>query len=169
MSILIRRGSREDFGIVQNIERDSERLFLSVGYDFCCQGNVRDDDELARGIDHGALLIAEAENVPVGFALLWDVDGHGHLTELGVRLDFQKRGIGRMLMEHSEKWALDRGFSQITLTTFCDVPWNEEFYRRHGYRTFEVGDKDVDMKAIIQEEKEFGLWVKPRVVMYKPL
>ncbi len=169
MSISIRHGHRKDFAVVQDIERDSERLFLSVGYDFCSRGNVRDDDELSRGLDHGALLIAEADGVPAGFALLWNVDGHGHLAELGVRLGFQKRGIGRLLLEASETWAIQSGFSKITLTTFRDVPWNEEFYRRYGYEALEVRDGDVDLMAVIEEENEAGLWVEPRVVMYKSL
>ncbi len=63
VTFTIRFGVEEDVCELQSVERDSAQTFASVGYDFCCTGPVRDRDEHIRGLNDGAILVAEGESV----------------------------------------------------------------------------------------------------------
>lgn len=165
----IRRAVAADIPVMQDLERDAAQAFRAVGYDFCADGPVRTASEHERGLRHGASFIAEVDNVAAGFILLWSVDGHAHLTEVSVAEAFQKRGIGRALIDQGEAWAREQGFVSITLTTFCDVSWNAPFYRALGYVEFEPDDAQRDLAAVRQEESEAGYAAKPRIAMVKAL
>ncbi|MCK5748946.1 MAG: GNAT family N-acetyltransferase [Oricola sp.] len=168
MTFLLRPAAPEDIPVMQAIERDAARAFIPIGYDFCV-GPAREDWEHRKGIAEGAALIAECGGEPAGFILLWPVDGHGHIVELSVALGFQKRGLGRALIDAGETWARGAGFGAITLTTFRDVSWNAPWYRALGYRDFEPGGGDAELAAIIAAEAAHGFHARPRTVMKKAL
>lgn len=169
MSVRIRKGRAEDIPALQEIELDAAQAYRAVGYDFCADGAVRDEEEHLRGIEEGALFVAEKDGALAGFALLWPVDGRAHLTELSVAERFQKQGIGRALIDAGENWARGKGFSEITLTTFMEVSWNAPFYRSIGYEDFTPGPDDKDFAAVQAEEVAHGFHVKPRTAMVKKL
>ncbi len=169
MSVSIRPARRDEMAAMQALEHDAAQAFRAVGYDFCADGPVRTDEELERGFREGAVLIAEADGEAAGFILLWPVDGHGHITEVSVAERFQKRGIGRALIEAGEAWAREQGFDAVTLTTFRDVPWNGPFYDRLGYAEFAPGAGETELAAVQAEEAGSGYAEKPRIAMKKIL
>ena len=58
--------------------------------------------------------------------------------------DHAGRGIGRALLEAGCDWAAARGYAEITLATYRDVPWNGPFYASEGF--VEVGPVDDFMR-----------------------
>lgn len=154
---------------MQDLERDAAQAFRAVGYDFCADGPVRTDEEHERGLKDGVTFIAESESEPAGFILLWTVDGHAHLTEVSVSERFQKRGIGRALIAAGEDWARKAGLSWMTLTTFCDVPWNAPFYRTLGYMDYKPTENEHELAAVQAEETQSGYAAKTRIAMRKAL
>lgn len=168
MTFLLRPGAPEDIPVMQALERDASEAFLAIGYGFCI-GPVREEWEHKKGIEDGAALIADCDGDAAGFILLWPVDGHGHIVELSVAMRFQRRGIGRALLDAGEDWARQAGFSIITLTTFRDVSWNAPWYRALGYQEFGPGVEDAELDAIIADEAAHGFHARPRVAMRKTL
>jgi len=60
----------------------------------------------------------------------------GFVDNLAVSRDFRRLGIGRALMQEAQRWALERGATEIELNVF---EFNESaiaFYRSLGYETF---------------------------------
>ncbi len=169
MSFTIRAGAEADIPVLMDVERDAAQSYRAVGYDFCADGAVRDVDEHLHGIKDGALLVAETCDGIAGFILLWPIDGHAHITELAVAERFQKRGIGRALINAGEAWARAAGYSCITLTTFTKVAWNAPFYRTLDYEDFTPGPQDKDLAAVQAEEAAHGFHVRPRTAMAKRL
>ncbi|WP_375205920.1 GNAT family N-acetyltransferase [Hyphococcus sp.] len=169
MMVTIRPASAADIPLMQALEHDAAQAFRAVGYDFCADGPVRTHEEHGRGLDGGATLIAEFDGEAAGFILLWVVDSHAHLTEISIAERFQKRGIGRALIEAGEDWARAQGFDAITLTTFRDVIWNAPFYRSLGYMEYAPGDGEPGLAAVQAEEAQSGYAGKPRIAMKKAL
>lgn len=152
------------------VEHDAGELFRTVpGYQFCADAAERDSADYVRAFESGALLVAEAllndGALIVGFALLWKLDARLHLAELGTLRSYQRRGIGRSLLERSAEVAPERGLAELSLTTFRDVPWNAPYYARCGFVLYEPGPEDQELRALIADEAAAGLAAKPRVTM----
>lgn len=92
---------------------------------------------------------------PVGYARVEVVDGQAHLEGLSVRPRQMRRGIGTALVTAACRWAAEQGFSQITLCTFADVPWNGPFYAGLGFT--EVPAATPGLQALRRHERELGL------------
>lgn len=81
----------------------------------------------------GFTLVAVTDEQPVGFTQVLEVDGLAHLEQLSVLPEHGRRGIGRALVEAATEEARARGYREITLRTFADVPWNAPFYESCGF------------------------------------
>jgi hypothetical protein len=57
----------------------------------------------------------------------------------------------------------------MTLTTFCDVPWNGPYYTRLGWSTLRAADLTPELAATRQHERDLGLDEWPRQAMAKNL
>ena len=166
----IRTGEPDDLPRLGAIERDAAQVFREIGYGFCAEGPVRDAAELARAMDDGAVLVAEAPGGGLaGFALLWRLDGEAHLLELSVARTHQGHGLGRRLVAAAEDWARAQGFAGLTLTTFRDVAWNAPLYERLGFHSFDPEPGREGLAAVQAEEAKAGYAARPRVAMRKAL
>ena len=153
----VRPASPTEFGLLREIELESDRLFDTIGI-----GPFDDDDSHDR-LDVVAAVFA-AGDPPVGFVSVDIVDGCAHIDQLSVLTDHGGRGIGRALLDEAVRWARASGLAAVTLTTFRDVPWNAPFYRRVG---FEVVDDPTPGLAVVRAgERADGLdGFGPRVAM----
>ncbi len=87
-----------------------------------------------------ALVVLVAGDPPVGLCRI-DASGSGaHLEQLSVHPDHAGRGIGRALLRAGCAWARARGYPELTLATYRDIPWNGPFYASEGF--VEVGPVD---------------------------
>ena len=115
---------------------------------------------------HGRLWVALADHVPVGFAhVVVREPGVAHLEELDVHPEHGRRGLGRWLVTTVCTWAMSRGFSAVTLTTFRDVPWNMPFYQRLGFGVVPSGEISPALLSVVIDEYRRGLDPERRVVM----
>lgn len=115
-------------------------------------------------LEAGTLWVAEDDGALLAF-LAATADGRRlHIDEVDVDRLAQGRGLGRRLMTHAIEWARRRGFAQVTLTTFRNVPWNGPFYASLG---FVEDDRLPALRAILRAEAEKGL--SDRCAMVKPL
>jgi predicted GNAT superfamily acetyltransferase len=84
-----------------------------------------------------------------------EIDGVAHLEQLSVVPTCGRRGYGRKLIEDSMAEAGKRGYDELTVRTYADVPWNAPFYGTCGFTETEpVTDFHRRLASL---EKELGL------------
>lgn len=118
----------------------------------------------------GTLWVAVGpDDQPVGFARV-EVEGtRAHLAELDVLPAHGRRGVGTTLVQAAERWALSNGFTELTLTTYRDFPWNEPFYAGLGFEVVPECDCDGDLLRRFDQEAGVDSERARRVVMRKRL
>jgi 4-diphosphocytidyl-2-C-methyl-D-erythritol kinase len=115
---------------------------------------------------HGRLWVALHDGVPVGFALIEMLEnGLPHLEEIDVLPEHGRRGIGTALVRAVCVWASQARYSELTLTTFRDLPWNRPFYERLGFRVVPGDRLSRQLAAIVDDEAARGFDATRRVVM----
>jgi len=107
--------------------------------------------------------------IPVGFAVASICGRRIHLDELDVLPEHGRRGIGSALLDAIEDYALNSDCTEITLTTFRDVPWNAPFYARVGFEAIPEQELDAELVRRLADEVALGLDRSRRVAMRKPL
>jgi GNAT superfamily N-acetyltransferase len=129
------------------------------------------DERLLREAQaEGLLWVALAEDAPVGFAYVVLLEDElPHLEELGVHPLHGQRGLGTALVQSVCEWTARAGYSEITLTTFREVPWNMPFYCRLGFEEVATGEIRPAIAAIVRDEAARGLDPRSRAVLrYRP-
>lgn len=95
--------------------------------------------------------------VILGFIALRRLDEAVFIAMIGVREDFQKNGIGTLLLSRAIADAKREGARMMSLTTFADVPWNGPWYRRMGFVELSVEEVEVKLGpehvAMFQESR----------------
>ena len=77
-------------------------------------------------------------------------DGHrASVNYLAVHPDWQKRGVGKSLMQEVEKWCLPLGCPKINLMVRTDNQSVRQFYSQLDYR---VDDVVVLSKRLIEDQ-----------------
>ena len=92
-----------------------------------------------------ALVVLVAGDPPVGFCRIEALAGAdhaatAHLEQLSVHPDHGGRGVGRALLRGALELGRTKGYDELTLVTYRDVPWNGPFYASEGFA--EVGPAD---------------------------
>jgi GNAT superfamily N-acetyltransferase len=133
-------------------------------------GEITSEQDLREAQGEGRLWIALAGNTPVGFAHV-EILGRrtAHLEEIDVHPDHGRRGLGSRLVRAVCEWALSSGYTEMTLTTFRDVPWNMPFYARLGFEEIPPAELTAELLAVVQDETRRGLGPVRRVVMRRRL
>jgi GNAT superfamily N-acetyltransferase len=99
--------------------------------------------------DREAGIVGELRGEVAGDAL--------HIVELAVAKEFQRRGLGRALLDFAIDAARARGLRAITLTTFRHVAWNAPFYARYGFVELRDSELDARLRQTVQAEDARGL------------
>lgn len=124
-------------------------------------------ERLAQG---GFIIVAEHQSGRlVGFAHILEYSGIAHLEQLSVLPDYGRRGIGGRLVGAAEQMAKDRGYRELTLRTYADVPWNTQFYRGLGFEE-EEPSTEFHRNLVAVEKRmgldEFGRRVQMHVILH---
>ena len=166
----IRTASLSDIPVMQSLEVDAARLYGTMaGYEFCTQLPPRSQAEHLRVQENGAAWLAGLGGKVIGFLLVLPVDGRAHVLEAATEYGSQGKGIGRRLFAEFHSWAANVGYSEATLTTYRDVPWNAPFYERIGYQIIAVDARRPELMAIRAEEAAAGFERAARVAMEQTL
>lgn len=102
---------------------------------------------------------------PVAFLSAEILDDTLHVWELAVRLDWQRKGIGRALLEEAIADANRRGLIALSLTTFRDVIWNAPFYQKLGFRILEDAEVGERLRGVLRCEVALGMPESRRCAM----
>jgi len=119
-------------------------------------------------ISEGWSWVAEDEHAyPVAFAAVTFEDAELHIWEFNVRVECQRRGIGRRLLQRFIAEAAAAKAPAITLTTFRDVPWNAPFYHSMGFELLSANALDPRLAGLLDAEARKGLPAARRCAMRK--
>ncbi|MFC8527615.1 GNAT family N-acetyltransferase [Nocardia sp. NPDC057227] len=161
---MIRPAVPADLPILQELEKAAGVPFAALG-----MHAVAEDDPPALEV-LGEYVRAERAWVwdtdgPAGYLVLDLVDGAAHVDQVSVDPALRGSRIGRRLLDHAAAWALSRGLTALTLTTFVEVPWNGPYYRRLGFRFLAPGEETPGLRALRAAEAAHGLDHWPRACM----
>ncbi len=164
----IRQATRDDFDSLRSIELASFETLRATGA-VSGEPEASSDAELQHYLDH-ALLYATCDQdyVPVGYAGAYVAEGCLHIGEMDVHPDFQRKGLGRRLMEALLAEGRLRKLAEATLTTDRLAPFNAPFYASLGFRLLEKEECSPRLRAILDAEAEKGLDPLRRIGMVLP-
>lgn len=134
MNIVIREIESKDYVSVAAIWRDV------LGFSSATIENVTRTYEKMKDDNRYRTFVADADGEVVGFVTAVETlavdhpNGYIKMNGLAVLPQFQRRGIGRMLMERVEKLAAERGASFIGLASGFQRIGAHAFYERLGYQ-----------------------------------
>ncbi|MFC7547646.1 GNAT family N-acetyltransferase [Plantactinospora sp. GCM10030261] len=167
---LVRPGRPGELADIQTIEEDSGVLFREVGMADVADHPPMALDVLAACQRAGRLWVAaDGADLPVGFVAVDVVDDCAHIAQISVRPEHMRRGIGRRLLDHVERWASDSGLRAVTLTTFREVPWNGPYYERCGFRALPPEELSPGLVAVLAAEARLGLDPATRLAMRREI
>ncbi len=166
----IRLAHKNDLTALPSIERDAAVLFKETAFELWVDPTRLDMVTLvaafAEALAAGRLWVAVAQaGDPVGFIMATVVDRGAHVEEIDVVPAHGRRGLGGALLETVCAWASNAGFRSVTLSTFKGVPWNEPFYRRHGFEAVDPRALSPGFARIFERERNLGLRTDLRVMM----
>lgn len=161
----IRLARSDELSLLPAIEDAAGSLFIQDEQTAHLPSDSTPSEEFAEAQRSGLLWVAvNAQDAPVGFALVELMDGAAHLEEIDVLPGAGRRGIGTALVRTVCEWAASRQMP-VTLTTFRDIPWNAPFYARLGFRELAVTELTPALRARVADEAARGLPAELRIVM----
>lgn len=152
--IQIREATRADADAVA----DAGRIFFTAAY-----GNISGADDLAAHVDDYFSIdavVSELASENVRYHLAMDGDtivgliklrsgaipadvplSNGiEVQQLYVAPDQQRKGIGRLLMNHAVSVTSEQGADGLWLSVWQEAEWAVNFYRGYGYHTVGTAD-----------------------------
>lgn len=163
----IRHAVAADTGALAEIERSASEAFLHLDdYAALATGDVMPEARQRELIAAGAVWVTtDGSGALVAFLSAERIGPRLHIWELSVLRTLQGRGLGRSLIAEAAGWASLQGLSALTLTTFCDVPWNAPFYGRLGFKALAPGELTPELRGILEDEARHGLPSDKRCAM----
>ena len=166
---VIRAAVEKDVPTIREIERAAGVLFNEAGMRLVGEMEPTSLDDLRRFAREGrAWVFVDADDRPIAFVLADAVDGRGHVDQVSVHPSRAHQGIGRQLIDRTDAWGAAQGLSDLTLTTYVEVPWNGPYYERLGFRYIPDDELTDELRAIREKETALGLDRWPRAAMIRP-
>jgi GNAT superfamily N-acetyltransferase len=121
---------------------------------------------LRQSLEQDLLFVAADEvDQPFGFLAGIAMADTVHIAEIDVVRDWQKKGVGRRLMQAVIEAAQTRSASGVTLTTDRHVPFNAPFYASLGFLILDDGERSAELSQVLEREVEHGADPARRVAM----
>ena len=102
---------------------------------------------------------------PFGFLAGILKDGSVHIAEINVVRRWQKKGVGRRLMEAVIAATKMQGAAGVTLTTGRHAAFNAPFYASLGFRILDDEERPAGLTQILEDEVAHGADPARRVAM----
>ncbi|MGQ0693928.1 GNAT family N-acetyltransferase (plasmid) [Acinetobacter baumannii] len=163
----IRNACLSDIDRLIAIEKSASQAFLDIPK----LAWVAESDTISREL-HSELIsnfysivaINKVDQI-VGFLYSKKYKDDLYILEIDVDQSQQKKGIGKLLINYLINKGKNEGVKRITLTTFIDVIWNQQFYEKIGFETF-IDNLPDYLADIIHKEISEGFLKETRCAMY---
>lgn len=163
----IRQAQAQDAEALPALENSAGTLFRDLpSWAWLTEGEDLPVERYHELIAGGASWVAvDAGKRAIGFLAASLEEDALHVWELGVHRDFQRRGIGRALLNVAIQEARARGLEGVTLTTFREIAWNAPFYERLGFERLTGEAIGARLERVLQAEAQRGLPPDARCAM----
>jgi predicted N-acetyltransferase YhbS len=166
MEFTIRPAHPEHFGLLRAIELAAFETLRDVGA-VTGEACARSLEELSEFSRNGLLLAAYTpDSVPVGFVAGKVEERWLHVAEMDVHPDWQRRGVGRQLMQSLLSAGQRRGMAGATLTTDNIAAFNARFYATFGFEIVKGHARPSYLERLNAEEVAAGFDPARRVAMW---
>jgi GNAT superfamily N-acetyltransferase len=161
----IRQARLDELHLLAAIEIDAFWVLHEAGA-VDCDPTSLPLDVLKQSLAEQLLFVAvDMEDQPFGFMAGIRKDGSVHIAELDVVRRWQKRGVGRRLMEAAIAAARTQGAVGLTLTTDRQAAFNAPFYASLGFRILDDEQRPAVLTQILENEFAQGADPARRVAM----
>jgi ribosomal-protein-alanine N-acetyltransferase len=145
-TLLIRGMQEHDLGVVLRIELASYSVPWS-------EATFRG---LLRRADAG-LIVAHADDEPVGYAVFWQVLDQGELGNVAVAPQWRRRGVGRRLVQEVMERARSRGVRELFLEVRPSNRGARQLYDDLGFKP--VGQRRAYYQAPVEDAVVMRAWL----------
>ncbi|MGD8327587.1 MAG: GNAT family N-acetyltransferase [Sphingomonadales bacterium] len=160
----LRLSTYEDIPALRYIEAQAGQRFRDVGLDKIADHNPLEAEEHALAIEEGLSFVVEADEEPVGFLVADWMDEALHIAEISVHPNHGGHRLGEVLINAAKGLCAEKGKSQLTLSTFRDVPWNAPYYTKLGFEEIDAAYLGKEHRAM-KEAQDIVFDQTPRVFM----
>jgi GNAT superfamily N-acetyltransferase len=161
----IRLARSDELHLLAAIEVDAFWALHDAGA-VACEPTSLPIGVLRQSLEQDLLFVAADEvDQPFGFLAGIAMVDTVYIAEIDVVRDWQKKGVGRRLMNALIERARRPGVSGITLTTDRHVPFNAPFYASLGFRILDENERSAELTRILEREFEHGADPARRVAM----
>ena len=163
----LRKTQLTDITPLQLLEKAAAERFLAIpALAFIAEMAATESDTHRVAIARELSWLIESERGEIaGFCYCEPQERSLYLAEISTHPAFQRRGIGRQLLRHVREDAGRLGYHDITLTTYRDVAWNAPWYSRMGFTCIAPQHISTELARHLEEQREAGMMVQPRVAM----
>ena len=131
---MIRLARLSDCAALPTVQKDSAQPFRDIGMADVADAKPPAADVYPPHVSAQTLWVAaDDDDRPAGFCLCAAHAPFLYVDELAVTHAYQRRGLGRALMQAAIAAGRERGFRGMALRTFKTVPWNAPFYASLGF------------------------------------
>lgn len=169
-NLTFRVAAPHDAQAIRTIEFEAGQRFASVGMTGIADAPPMALEIVKRKIDAQQIVVAAAaDGGCVGFVMFEPQPACFYVQELDVLSSHAGQRIGAALIEQVAQRARAQQITQLTLSTYREVPWNAPYYRRLGFRDIEEADLDAVLIARRDAHIARGLDESKRVFMRRDL
>jgi N-acetylglutamate synthase-like GNAT family acetyltransferase len=148
----------EDVETMRDIERDAGAIFAEISMSDVAQDGPLPRERTSEYVQNKRAWIVEVDGRSAGYALADEVDGCGHLEQVSIRPEYDRRGIGT----HSHREG--RGMGARCGLSRTD-PEHLSRRSRMGFRTLSEDELTPGLRALRAHEADHGLNTQLRQFM----
>ncbi|HHY82598.1 MAG TPA: GNAT family N-acetyltransferase [Clostridiales bacterium] len=135
MNLVIRKALPEDIPAIHQITQEAFKKYAQdLGLPHTVSALKETEETIRQDMERKTILIALLDDMPVGSIRYEILPGNiAYISRFGVKLDIQKSGVGRALMEAAEEDLRKQGVAFITLHTATKMTAQVRFYYGLGF------------------------------------
>jgi len=137
--------------IVKEVPIEEAVKVSATVVEFKKQSTKEEFEERYQGKDH-LIIVAYVDDQPAGYSVGYNRydDGSFFCWMAGVDPKFRRQGVFKSLMEYQEKWAEQKGYNKIRITSRNNRREMLIYLVKHGFNFIKV-----DTREIIEENRVF--------------
>ncbi|MCE9523757.1 MAG: GNAT family N-acetyltransferase [Alphaproteobacteria bacterium] len=165
----IERGHADQARALQMIERAAGSRFRGVGMAAIADAEPTPLAILEDRASQSRLLVAVDANATLAGFLMWSAkDGRAYIEEVSVHPDHAGHRLAARMIDALDNDVRSR-LRHLSLTTFCDIPWNAPYYEILGFTELPFALAGPEHEVSWQQQAENGLDMSRRLFMSRPV